>query len=181
MAEPARIAALKRFLEEVHVDLDLFDYYQLLDVARDAAADALRDAFYRRAAELHPDRFPLLDDPAARERLVTIYARIAEGYRVLSDPRKRAVYDAGLVQGQVRLDGAEREKKGPRNPEEAVQNAQAKRFLRLGLQAQQAGDLKGAVMNFKFAKSFEPASEILAELLGKAEAQLKAIPPQAGG
>ena len=105
---------------------------------------------------------------------MTVYARIAEGYRVLGDGRKRAAYDAGLAQGQVRLDGAEREKKGPRAPEEALQNPQAKRFVRLGLQAQQAGDIKGAVMNFRFAKSFEAASEVIAELLDKAEAQLKA-------
>jgi curved DNA-binding protein CbpA len=175
-----RTEKLKRFLEQVHADLDSFSYYQLLELAPDAPADAIREAFYRRAAELHPDRHPLLDDPVARERLVTIYARMAEGYRVLGDPRKRAAYDQALAQGQVRWDGSEREQKGPRNPEEALHNDKARKFARLALQAQQAGDLKGAVMNFKLALSLEPGSELLTELLGKAQARLKAAAPPGG-
>jgi curved DNA-binding protein CbpA len=174
MAEKSREDALKRYLAEVYPDLDLYSYYQLLEVPGDAPSDAIREAFYRKAAELHPDRFPLLDDPAAREQLVTIYARIAEGYRILGDVRKRAAYDGGLAAGQMRFAPVERERKGPRNPEEAVAHPQAKRFLRLGLQAELAGDLKGAVMNLKFAKSFEPANETLTELLAKAEQRLKA-------
>ena len=174
-------ATLRSYLEEVHADLDLFSYYQLLEVPEDATPEGVRAAFYGKAAELHPDRFPQLDDPAVRERLVTVYARIAEGYRVLSDARQRAQYDRGLPEGRVRYGGGEREKKGPRNPEEALTQPQAKRFLRLALQARDAGDLKGAVMNLKFAQSFEPANEVLAELLGKAEAQLKATPPATGG
>jgi DnaJ-class molecular chaperone len=177
MADGSRIAALTRLLDEVYADLDLYSYYQLLDLPADAAPDALREAFYRRAGELHPDRYPLLDDPVARERLVTVYARVAEGYRILSDPRKRAAYDVGLAAGQTRFEPAEREKKGPKNPEDGVANPQARRFLRLGLQAQAAGDAKGAAMNFKFAKSFEPANEVLTELLARAEAALKAGPP----
>jgi DnaJ-class molecular chaperone len=163
-----RTRELVRYLDAVWPDLDLFSYYQLLEVPADASPDAVRSAFYARAAALHPDRFPALEPPALKERLVTVYARIAEGYRVLSDARRRAAYDVGLAQGRMRW-GAEREKKGPRNPEDAVAHPQAKRFLRLALQAQQAGDLRGAAMNVTFARTYEPASDFLREL----EARLK--------
>jgi DnaJ-class molecular chaperone len=178
MATDARTAALLQYLAEVAPDLELHSYYQLLGVADDATPDAVRAAFYQKAAELHPDRFPDLGDARARDQLVTIYARIAEGYRILSDARKRAAYDQGLAEGRMRFAEGERERKGPRSPEESLTNEQAKKFLRLALQARNAGDLKGAAMNLGFAKSFEPGAEVLTTLGAQIDEQLKR---QAGG
>jgi DnaJ-class molecular chaperone len=172
-----RTDALLKYLGEVAPDIDLTSYYQLLEVGEDATPDAVREAFYAKAGALHPDRYPSLVDPTARERLVTVYARITEAYHVLSDARKRAEYNRGLPQGVVRFGGSARPRKGPRNPEDALSQPQAKRFLRLALQAQQAGDLKGAAMNLRFAQSFEPSSQMLGELLAQVEEQLKAQAP----
>jgi DnaJ-class molecular chaperone len=168
-----RIAALLQYLAEVAPDLELFSYYQLLGLPDDARPDAVRAAFYQKAAELHPDRFPGLTDARAREQLVSIYARIAEGYRILSDSRKRAAYDQGLAEGRTRYAEGERERKGPRNPEESLTSEQAKKFLRLALQARNAGDLKGAAMNLGFARSFEPGAEVLATLTAQIDEQAK--------
>jgi DnaJ-class molecular chaperone len=165
---------LAAFLSGVYPDLDLYTYYQLLEVAEDATAEDVRAAFYRQAARLHPDRFAGMSDPAVKRHLVAIYARIAEAYKVLSDGRKRPLYDAGIRQGQLRFVDVEREKKGPQNPEDSVQKPDAKKFLRLALQAQRAGDHKGAFMNFKFALSYEPGNEYLRKQLAAAEAQYKA-------
>jgi molecular chaperone DnaJ len=63
------------------------DYYEILGVPRDADADAIRRAFRRLALKYHPDRST---EPEAQER----FKQIAEAYAVLSDPRKRAEYDA---------------------------------------------------------------------------------------
>jgi DnaJ-class molecular chaperone len=164
MATDPRTDALLEYLAEVAPDLELYSYYQLLGLPDDAPAAVIRDAFYYKAAELHPDRFPDLTDPGARQRLVTVYARIAEGYRVLSDGRKRAAYDQGLAAGRTRFAEGERERKGPRNPEEGLTTEQGKKFLRLALQARDRGDLKGASMNLGFARSFEPDAEVLATL-----------------
>jgi DnaJ-class molecular chaperone len=178
MASDPRTEALLQHLAEVAPDLDLYSYYQLLGVPEDASPDAVRAAFYQKAAELHPDRFPDLSDPRARGQLVSIYARIAEGYRILSDARKRVAYDQGLAEGRTRFAEGEREKKGPRNPEESLTNEQAKKFLRLALQARNAGDLKGAAMNLGFARSFEPGAEVLTTLAAQIDEKLKR---QAGG
>jgi curved DNA-binding protein CbpA len=178
MATDARIEALLRYLAEVFPDLELYSYYQLLEVPEEASPDQVRAAFYRKAAELHPDRFPGLFDQAARAQLVSIYARIAEGYRILSDAPKRAAYDQGRAEGRMRFAEGERERKGPRSPEESLRSEQAKKFVRLALQARGAGDLKGALMNLNFARSFEPDAPVLAELQAQLEAQAK---PQPGG
>jgi molecular chaperone DnaJ len=68
------------------------DYYEVLGVARDATGAAIRDAFRTLALKYHPDRNK---EPGAEER----FKEIAEAYAVLSDPRKRAEYDAGGFPG----------------------------------------------------------------------------------
>jgi molecular chaperone DnaJ len=63
------------------------DYYEILDVSRDADQKAIKDAFRRLALKYHPDRNK---EPGAEER----FKEIAEAYAVLHDPKKRREYDA---------------------------------------------------------------------------------------
>jgi len=60
----------------------------VLGVPRDADAKAIKDAFRTLALKYHPDRNK---EPGAEER----FKEIAAAYAVLSDPKKRAEYDAG--------------------------------------------------------------------------------------
>jgi molecular chaperone DnaJ len=63
------------------------DYYEVLGVPHDADEQRIKDAFRELALKYHPDRNK---SPEAEER----FKEIAEAYAVLSDPRKRAEYDA---------------------------------------------------------------------------------------
>lgn len=68
------------------------DYYADLGLARGASKEAIKKAYRKLARELHPDRNP--DNPKAEER----FKRVSEAYRVLSDEKKRALYDEfGMV------------------------------------------------------------------------------------
>jgi molecular chaperone DnaJ len=60
----------------------------VLGVPRNADAKAIKDAFRNLALKYHPDRNK---EPGAEER----FKEIAAAYAVLSDPKKRAEYDAG--------------------------------------------------------------------------------------
>lgn len=63
------------------------DFYEVLGLSRNADERAIRDAFRQLALKYHPDRNK---SPGAEER----FKEIAEAYAVLSDPKKRAEYDA---------------------------------------------------------------------------------------
>jgi molecular chaperone DnaJ len=64
------------------------DYYATLGVRRDASPDEIKKAYRRLARELHPDVNP---DPETQER----FKEITQAYEVLSDPKKREMYDLG--------------------------------------------------------------------------------------
>lgn len=64
------------------------DYYDILGVPRDADEKTIKSAFRDLALKYHPDRNKA---PEAEER----FKAIAEAYAVLSNPQKRAAYDAG--------------------------------------------------------------------------------------
>jgi len=68
------------------------DYYTILGVSRDADDQAIKRAFRQLAFEYHPDRNKA---PGAEDR----FKEISEAYAVLSDPERRAAFDAGEAQG----------------------------------------------------------------------------------
>jgi curved DNA-binding protein CbpA len=81
--------------------LDDQDYYRVLGIERKATAAQIKDAFRKFALQHHPDRL-LGEPPATQAEAAALYRRGAEAYRVLTDPKKREEYDAGLAQGKKR-------------------------------------------------------------------------------
>src|SRR5437763_7283288 len=63
------------------------DFYELLGVSRKASAKDIRAAFRKLARKYHPDLNP--GDKGAEEK----FKQLQEAYDVLSDPKKRQMYD----------------------------------------------------------------------------------------
>ncbi len=69
------------------------DYYDILNVERNASGDDIKRAYRRLAMKYHPDRNP--DDTEAESR----FKECAEAYEVLADQERRAIYDRHGHQG----------------------------------------------------------------------------------
>ncbi len=63
------------------------DYYDILGVPRNAAAEEIKKAYRKAALQHHPDRNP--NDKKAEDK----FKEATEAYQVLSDSQKRQVYD----------------------------------------------------------------------------------------
>ena len=63
------------------------DYYEVLEVSRDADGTTIKKSYRKLAIRFHPDKNP--DDPEAEDK----FKEIGEAYEILMDEQKRAAYD----------------------------------------------------------------------------------------
>jgi curved DNA-binding protein CbpA len=74
------------------------DYYELLQVPRDADAATIRAAYARQARERHPDRFT---DPEEKRRAQELLTDVTEAFNTLSNEKRRREYDQSLSTPRV--------------------------------------------------------------------------------
>ncbi|MDP1880861.1 MAG: molecular chaperone DnaJ [Parachlamydiaceae bacterium] len=63
------------------------DYYEILEVPRNATAEEIKKGYRKKALQFHPDKNP--GDAKAEKR----FKEVSEAYEVLSDEKKRQIYD----------------------------------------------------------------------------------------
>lgn len=63
------------------------DYYDILEISRQATPEEVKKAYRKKALQFHPDKNP--GDVEAEKR----FKEVSEAYEVLSDEKKRQIYD----------------------------------------------------------------------------------------
>ena len=72
------------------------DYYQILDVPRNATESQIKKAYRKQAMQYHPDR-----NPGKQEWANNKFKEINEAFSVLGDPEKRRQYDQFGTVGNI--------------------------------------------------------------------------------
>ena len=75
------------------------NYYALLGVSRDASPEECKRAYIEAAQKLHPDK-----NTAAGE--TELFLGVQQAYETLSNPDRRAQYDATLDRKSTRLNSS---------------------------------------------------------------------------
>jgi curved DNA-binding protein CbpA len=141
--------------------LEKSNFYEVLGVDATADLASIRGAFLQLARRWHPDKLPSeLDD--LRTDVTRIFARMSEAHQVLSDPKQRAQYDAGLRSGE--------------NPEEQEQILAVLRaataFQRAEVLAKKQ-DAAGALREARAAHEGDPSQAEYAALFAWLEARFR--------
>lgn len=83
--------------------MDYKDYYQIMELGRQATPEEIKKAYRRLARKYHPD---VSKEPDAEAR----FKELGEAYEVLKDPQKRAQYDQYGQQWKEQAQRAEAQK-----------------------------------------------------------------------
>lgn len=87
----------KRLLQEAKIQLKRSkrkDYYKILGVSKSASEDEIKRNYKKMALVHHPDRHSSASEKDKQEHEVK-FKEIGEAYAVLTDAKKRALYDRG--------------------------------------------------------------------------------------
>ena len=146
--------------------VDELDYYELLEVERDAPSSKIRGAYHNSARRFHPDVVRGIPDDL-KASVYRIAKRVSEAYSVLRDPRRRKVYDERLQDGKkARMPLVEAQAEADRKGREAQdgKTPNGKKYYALVRADLARGDKDAAWRNLKMALTFEPNNEFFKEL-----------------
>lgn len=91
--------SLRTEIRELAQQLPDMTYHQVLDVPRDADAEAIREAFFQRSKRYHPDRYFNKRLGPYGDLLHEIYKRVVAAHEVLRDAKLRADYEKAIDAG----------------------------------------------------------------------------------
>lgn len=166
---PAEVRALASLVDEL-------DYYQLLEIEREAPASAVKRAYYAVSRRLHPDANRALP-PADREAVEAVARRVSEAYQVLRDGRRRQAYDAQLAAGsgaRMQLAEAEAQAEKAALDHHLGRTPNGRRFFNLARADLERGDLAAAARNLRTALTFEPGNPYFKKKLDEIAAAQRA-------
>lgn len=99
VAEPATSDSVEKLREDIARKLNFYssaDFYEILEIGRQATTGEIKAAYYQLAKKYHPDRYRQAEHAELRGRLENLFAKITEAYETLSNSGSRSSYDLKL-------------------------------------------------------------------------------------
>jgi Flp pilus assembly protein TadD len=87
--------ALQVEIQTLAGQLSSLDHYSALGLTAEASPAQLKRAYFKAAKKFHPDALARVGLEDLRDDAAQIFGRIAEAFETLSNPSKKAAYDAG--------------------------------------------------------------------------------------
>ncbi len=155
------------------------DFYELLEVPKNADEKEIRDSYRKLARKYHPDRFVNRIPQELYEELDKAYQKVIEAYSVLKNPEKRTEYDVKIgnylnpkaqkeamphVRLQKTFSKVYNKLVSERRPQVEILIQDAKKAL-------QEGKLGLAKSKLTLAKTFDPLNREVLKLLRELEEQ----------
>jgi curved DNA-binding protein CbpA len=132
------------------------DFYDILDVGRGAESEEIKNSYHALALRFHPDRFHQ-DSPELRSQVESAFARIAQAYETLGDPRLRAEYDRPKTRpGTTRGTQSTSSPSGSRPVMPTGETSKAETSFQRGMKALQNQMSDEALRSFAEAAMLEP-------------------------
>ena len=166
--EPER----RRYILDAYAQLDRINHYALLGINRAADRKAIKDAYFRLAGLVHPDRYFGKNLGSYKPKMELLFTRITAAYETLSKNKTRAEYDARLGQTEAHDHASGRQAvAAPVDPRVAAKRqaaldglkehfaagkAKAKEYADAGARARAAGDETAALDAYRRALTFAP-------------------------
>ena len=168
VAEAAAIAdrrAADAFLYRVE---EAKNFYEVLDLGRQASEDEVKRAYYTLARQFHPDRFHQDQGTSFHVGLQAAFAKVSQAYDNLRDEKLRAAHDRKLVAASSGTGAVD-----PMSNEQfsGTPSQQAEARFQAGVNALQKGDADQALMLCGQAAKMMPANARYRAAYGQALAQ----------
>ncbi len=84
-------------VEELHDRLDSTNYYDVLGITKSATLNEVKEAYYKKTKEFHPDRHFYLPSETLKNKLNALFSFLTKAYKTLSDQELRKEYDQGVI------------------------------------------------------------------------------------
>ncbi len=155
-------------IETTHELLSELSHYQLLKLSADVSQGEIDPAYRIEARRLHPDRYNAIKDAGLKRKVNQVYKAVTDAWKILKDVDQRALYDA-----EQRGEQAKKEAEAAQaadDPVHAARTEKGGKYWKMALSNWKQGDYGGAVMQIKFAMTFEPDNLVFKEWLDKAQA-----------
>ena len=98
----------RRLILDTFYQLEVLNYYQLLDIASDAEKKDVRNAYFDLSKVFHPDTMFRKRLGTYKQKMEHIFRRLTEAYEVLGKKKTREAYDDYLVLTEM-TSGTQRE------------------------------------------------------------------------